>query len=290
MINYLPIFVVTEREYAMKNKLNMSLLATLVMICSGGAFAESKSVALSATLNVEAEDTCIINVSTVGKTTWSPTWKLAKNSQSGEIFKGSSDDNEPLFVKVALTDSSSANCSLKELKFGADSPSTHLNDGSGGAYAVVTQHGGAWRYMPVATKLQLFTDVEGTQANAVALNKVTVSDAAGASHSQSESALHTAMTEIKDIDDFGQQVAIPLTNNYLSTNGVVPLNTGGGNTALSYSLASDYAGSPVKNALIGVGVLLAKNPESDGDGQTYLRAVENGETVSMPFTLNVSLP
>ncbi|CAI1507795.1 Uncharacterised protein [Serratia ficaria] len=258
------------------------------MVCTGGAFAEGNTVTLNTTLNVEAADNCSISVTPEGKTAWSPKWTLAKNGQSGSLTKGENDNNDPLFVKVKLTDASSANCSLALLSFGADVPDATHADGMGGAYVVATQHDGLWRYMPVATKLALFTDAAGTAANAVALNKVTVKDAAGDSHTQSKSAVHSAMTEVTGVTDFGSNTAVPLTDSYLAANGVAPLSTGGGSTDLSYTATLD-AGQKVKSALIGVGVLLAKNPE-DAHGAVKLRAVADGETVSLPFTLNVTLP
>lgn len=274
----------------MKNKLNMSALAALVMICSGGAFAEGNSVTLNAAVNVESPDNCAIRVTSEGNTAWSPKWTLSKNSESGSVTRGDSDSNEPLFVRVQLTDDSASNCNLSTLRFGAGTPgSTHLNDGSGGAYTVRTsQDNGYWRYMPVVAKLQLFTDAAATPADAVALNKVTVLDAAGGRHRQSESAVHTAMQEVTGVADFGSQAAIPLTNSYLSANGVAPLSNGNGSATLSYEASLD-SGKAVKNALIGVGVLLAKNPE-DSNGQLNLKAVTDSDTVNMPFTLNVTLP
>lgn len=273
----------------MKNKLNIPALTALVMICSGSVQAEGNSVTLNTTLNVEAADNCVINVNAEGKTTWSPKWTLSKNSQSGELTKGIADSTDPLLVRVKFSDDSSANCSLANLKFGADVPQgRHVDDGAKGAYLVGTEHEGFWRFMPVVTKLALFTDADGTSSGTVPLNKVTVKDAAGNNHHQSESVLRTAMTEITGVADFGNQTAIPLTNSYLATDGVAPLSTGNGSTDLSYE-ATLEAGKSVKNALIGVGTLLAKNPEND-NGAVNLKAVENGETIQLPFTLNVSLP
>lgn len=272
----------------MKNKLHLSTLAALVMVCGGSAFAEGNSVTLNTSLTVEAADNCTISVSSVGKTAWSPKWTLAKNGQSGNLTKGDSDSNDPLLVKVKLTDTSSANCSLALLNFGADVPGAIHAEGMGGAYAVATLHDGYWRYMPVVTKLQLFTDAAGTAANAVALNKVTVKDAAGDNHTQSENAVHSAMAEVTGVADFGSQAAVPLTDSYLAANGVAPLSTGGNSTDLSYTATLDD-GQKVKSALIGVGVLLAKNPENE-NGAVNVRAVADGEMVSLPFTLNVTLP
>ncbi|WP_129544109.1 hypothetical protein [Serratia sp. 1D1416] len=272
----------------MKNKLHLSTLAALVMVCSGGVFAEGNSVTLTTTLSVEAVDTCAINVAPVGKTAWSPKWTLAKNAQSGNLTKGESDSNSPLLIRVKLTDDSSPGCSLANLSFDADAPSALKEpDLAKKVYLIATQHEGYWRYMPVATKLALFTDTAGTAAKAIALSKVTVKDAAGDSHTQSESVVHSAMAEVTGVADFGSNTAIPLTDSYLAANGVAPLAKRGNSAALSYS-ATLEAGQKVKSALIGVGVLLAKNPEKS-DGTVKLRAVENGETISLPFTLNVTL-
>ncbi|CAI1507713.1 Uncharacterised protein [Serratia ficaria] len=273
----------------MKNKLHLSALAALAMVCTGGAFAEGNTVTLNTNLNVEASDTCTINITPVGKTTWSPKWTLAKNGQSGNLTKGENDSNDPLLIKVKLTDDSSENCSLAQLSIGANAPTAFpQNLGNGGTYAVATKHDGYWLYMPVATKLALFTDTAGTATKAVALNKVTVTDAAGGSHPQSESAVHSAMAEVTGVADFDSNTAVPLTDSYLAANGVAPLSNANSSSTLSYTATLD-AGQKVKSALIGVGVLLAKDPV-DENGAVDLRAVADGETVSLPFTLNVVLP
>lgn len=275
----------------MKSKMKMATLAALVMACSAGAFAEGNSVEFKTSIQVVGADNCGIDVAAAGKNSWALNWVMDKAAaETGTLAMGADSDVEPLFVKVKVRDDSAAACALWNMKFGASLPAaaSHLNDGDKGAFKVATQNGGFWRYMPVVAKLAAFTDVRGVDdatTGAVALDKIKVTDAAKKEHTQSTAAAHNASTELTDVADFGSKPAMTLTNNYLAANGVAPLSVGAGNTDLSFK-AELGKGQSIKGALIGVGAVVAKNPE-DAEGEVKLDAVANGEKVSLPFTINV---
>lgn len=274
----------------MKSKMKLAAVAALVLGCSASAFA-GNSVDFKTSINVVAPDYCGIDVAPAGNSTWSLKWALAADANTGTLTLASDSGTDPLFVNVKVKEASSAACNLANMTFGASLPATsaHLDDTA--AFRVATLNDGFWRYMPVVSKLELFTDVAGVadgNTGKVDLTHVKVTDAKATEHMQADTASHAAATEVNDLSDFNNNPAMTLTDNYLADNGVAPLSIGTGNTDVKYALTEALPeGEFVKAARIGVGALVAKNPE-DADGATKLEAVADGNTVSLPFTLNVT--
>ena len=273
----------------MKKRRNMAVLAALVLGSSTAAFA-ADPVNLTTSVEVVGADYCGIDVSPAGQNSWSLNWTLANaGDASGTLALADGSGTDPLFVNVMVQPGSSSACNLSGMTFGASLPTaTHVDDGGKGAFKVATPLGGYWRYMPVVARLDAFTDAAGATngKGEIARDKIMVLDGMSTPYDQSLSAVQAAQTDVSGVADFGTQSAMALTDNYLATNGVVPLSTGGNGNALSFSAGT---GNTVRSVKIGVGALVAKNPEGE-DGQVKTDAIGNNGVISLPFTVNVDNP
>ncbi len=256
---------------------------------SCGAFAEdTNTVELTTAIKVEGAETCVLDVSSLGgKANWNLNWNLADGADTGSLTGGTGHEPEPLFVKVKFTESSSKSCSLNAMKIDGATSAVGIGEGSN-AFRVNTNDT-YWRFMPVMAQLKLFTEANGADdstTGAISLDKVTVVDRKGTEHLQQASFSHAAMAEVVELADFNSKPAIALTNNYLADNGVLPL--AGVGSAMTFKVAELAEGQTVKSALIGVGALVAKNPENES-GEVKVTDVALGTEFSMPYTVSVTL-
>ena len=279
----------------MKTTMKLAALAALAMGCSTAALADNNSVEFKTSIQVVGADYCGLDVSAAGKNAWGLTWTLDKaDAETGTLAMKDDSTADPLSVKVKFKPGSASKCTLGSMTFGAElAQATHLDDGNKGAFKKATPNGGFWRYMPVVAKLALFTDEKGADDGAsglVDLATVKVRDAAGTEHTQAAAAQSSAKADITNDAFDADNKAMSLTDNYLAANGVAPLSTGTGTAGLTYSLTTPLEeGKTVKGALIGVGALVAGNPEGE-DGKKKLDVVADGQSVSLPFTVVVNNP
>ncbi|RYC43363.1 hypothetical protein [Pectobacterium zantedeschiae] len=278
----------------MNSNMKMATLAALLMGWNASAFADGNSVTFKASILVEDNSSCGIDVSAVdNKSTWGLKWTLERGGALGTMSKEAGTGDEPLFVKVKVRDGAPARCNLGNMKFGATvSESTRVTDGSHGVFRVATQHDGFWRYMPVVAKLALFTDPKGADDNvtgAINLGDITVrDDQSQINYAQkSQVAYHANEAVVSTV--FSKQPGKTLTNNYLTDDGIAPFalsNTG--STLMSYTANNVAADKSIKGAQIGIGAVIADNPE-DSNGNIKLAGVADGERVNLPFTVSVDL-
>lgn len=272
----------------MKNKLSATALAVATLFGAGySAMASATdSVTFTANIAVTSSYKCSYSTAAGGVTNWGLAWDLAKDGdKSGSLTFGDS-PTAPLSVVVKSVASNAGDCNLNDMKFSADMGSaTNVVAGNNNAYRVATSSG-FWRFMPVVAKLELFADKEAT-ATPIALDKVTVTDVNGELHTQSTTTQSHARSEIESgvLADFGTLKAFNVSDNYLAANGVVPLAKGTTEMSVTYK-NGDATNTAVQSAILGVGVIVAENPEN-ASGAVDVKAVVNGDMVSMPFTVNV---
>jgi hypothetical protein len=273
----------------MSNKMKVTALAALAaLVCTSGVFADDKGlVEFKTTISIEGAEKCFVDVSAAGQSTWALDWNFKEGDTTGTLKPGMGHEPEPLFVKVKVAEGSSAGCNLNAMKITGASTMAASAD-SQSAFRANTKDA-YWRFMPVMAKLQLFTDVKGVDdgiAGAIDLNKVTVIDRAGEQHPQKSVAMHEAQAEVASLAEFKNAPAVALTHNYLANNGVLPL--AGAGSSLNYTTDGLKEGESVKSALIGVGALVAKNPEAE-NGDIKLQDIGVGDEFSMPYTVSVTL-
>ncbi|WP_421558705.1 hypothetical protein, partial [Pseudomonas canadensis] len=274
----------------MNSNIKVTAFAALAALMgSGGAFADdTNTVELTTKITVRGAETCSLDVSSLNsKTNWNLDWALAAGAESGTLSKGMGHEDEPLFVKVKFAEGSASTCSLTGMKIQGSSSATASTESTN---AFRTKTGEAfWRFMPVMAQLKLFTDATGADdstTGAIELSKVTVKDRNGADHSQAASATHAAMAEVTGLPEFKTNKAVALTNNYLADNGVLPLV--GDGTDITFTVEGLAENQSVKSALIGVGALVAMNPE-DENGDTKVTDIADGAAFNMPYAVNVTL-
>ncbi|AFI89680.1 hypothetical protein EXT68_02940 [Pectobacterium parmentieri] len=278
----------------MNSNMKMATLAALLMGCNAGAFAEGNSVMFKASVLVEDNSSCGIDVSSVdNKSSWGLKWTLTRGGKEGVLTRNTGSSDEPLFVKVKVRDGAAAKCNLGNMRFSAETPNTgSVTSGRGGFVRMRTQHDGYWAYMPVVAKLALFTDTKGADDNttgAINLADITVKNTkSGANYTQKSQVASHVNDRVTGLPDLPHQPAYTLTNNYLADNGATALIAESASSDFTYSVSNLGEGEAVKGALIGIGSLVAENPE-DENGTVKLNGVADGERVDMPFTVKVDL-
>lgn len=264
----------------MKNKMNAAALAVCAALSVGYSAVASAADPVNFTTNITISSPFDCPVSTTAATTqWDLTWKLAAETDTSGTFDYGSAPAEPLTVVASLDNGAGGDCDLSGLKVNADAtaPGVAAATGQPGFYLKDTSNGGHWRYAPVLSRIQLYTDAGLTAATAA----VTVTDAAGVDHPQGDTPKYTAHANLTSLTGMGGNDAVSLSNNYLDANALVPLS---GAAMTSFKLAQPAV---IKQATIGVSAIIAKNPE-DQEGKTAVAVVNNDDVVTLPFTVNVA--
>lgn len=263
----------------MKNKMNAAALAVCAALSVGYSAVASAAdpVTFTTDITISSLFNCPVNTN-AATTQWELTWTLADEDATSGTLAYDVAPPEPLTVVASLDAAASGTCDLSGLKVDADVTAAGVEQVSGqaGFYRQKTSNG-YWRYAPVLSRVQLYTDA-GTTA---ATGDVTVTDAAGGTHPQNTAALYTAHADLKALPGMEGNDALSLSNNYLAADALVPLSGGAMTT---------FAMTPpavIKQATIGVSAIIAKNPEDDA-GVTDVAAVNNTEVVRLPFTVNVA--
>lgn len=271
-----------------KNKFTAAALAISTIMGMGYSSLASAadSVEFRANIAVTSTYACSYSTAPEGATEWNLAWDLpADTAPSGTLtFTGA--PTAPLTVKVTSAVGNAGTCNLNDMKFSADmGGATNVVAGDNNAYKVQT-NGGFWRFMPVVAKLELFAGADAA-SSPVDITKIAVVDANGAQHTQTVAVQKAAQQQIASgaLLDFGALDAYTVSDNYLAVNGVTPLAKGTAAADVSFT-NTDGANPDVKSAILGVGVIVAANPE-DSVGAVDVKAVIDAESVSMPFTVNV---
>ncbi|HHR6132267.1 TPA: hypothetical protein ACS72K_003919 [Providencia alcalifaciens] len=145
--------------------------------------------------------------------------------------------------------------------------------------------------MPTVTKFVAYkdrsamvSDMTKNTSERLAAEDIKVRDAKGQEYTSVDTAAHRVGAEV-ELEGTTQKL-MALTHNYLRADGVTPLNYGGQTQAASLKTVLR---TPIQSALIGVGVLVAKNPvNADGNGDASV--LGDIKEVSLPFTVTVELP
>lgn len=275
--------------FLIKNKMTATALAVCTVLGMGySAMASAAdSVHFTASIAVTSAYKCSYSTAAgADGTEWQLAWDLATDGAASGTLSFVKAQTAPLSVVVTSAEANAATCNLNDMKFSADmGNATNVVAGNDNAYKVETTDG-FWRFMPVVAKLALFAGKDAA-TTPIALNEVKVTDANGTEHTQSATALSTAHSEIASgaLADFGTLNAYNVSDNYLAANGVVPLAKGAAPVSVTYT-NDDTTNTTVQSAILGVGVIVAGNPE-DHTGVLNTHAVKNEENVSMPFTVNV---
>lgn len=268
----------------MKNKLTATALALTTIMGMGYSTlaAANDSADFTTTINVVSENNCIAQVSKGATgTEWALTWTLPAVGDSSIDYTRTV--TTPLEVLVSINDGPGNECHLNDMTIAADMKVAEQVSGSA-AYKVPTQGGGFWRYMPVVAQAKLFTDTAYTTAVSGVVNVI---GADGGKYSVSPSSIATAYEEYTPLAaaNWGSNPAVVLSDGYVGTEGYAPLTVSGAPTAVAFTM--DATGQNVDSAIIGISAVIASDPE-DGSGNVDTSAALNGETITMPFTINVT--
>ncbi|EPE7788948.1 hypothetical protein ACSOQX_003019 [Yersinia enterocolitica] len=277
----------------MKSKVTMTALAVCTVLGLGYntmASANITSVDFSTTITVDSPNTCTFTSAVAGgNSSWDLRWALTTAGDPTSSSMVSNSPTDPLFVNVMADIGSAAACTLNKMTFGTDMKTATVA-GAGdeeNVYRVETANGGFWRYAPVLSKLELFTTNTGADdedsASLVTLTNITVKDANGASHAQQAVAGPAGKQEGTAFKGFKNQKAMLLTDSFFGS-ADVPLSKGSSSVALSFI---DSTSAIIKSARIGVGVIVASNPE-DAQGYVDVDAVNGGESINLPFVINIT--
>jgi hypothetical protein len=283
----------------MSNKTKLSV-ATLAVLTALGMGYSSLALAtgtptpqvFTANINVHSDIQCPIVVTTPTADKWDLDWTYAAAGPTSALTYVAGTTATPLPLSVAFDTAGAtpadASCIMNKVTFAGDAAANVPVAGS--TYKHATSNGGFWRFIPVIAKAEMFSDV--ALVTPITAGDVHVTNAggtdvtSGAATAANATGLSTAWTApwvwaaIADVDP------VPATDGYLGTVGYVPLTAAGAGDTVT--LENQLAGTDAKSARIGMGVILASNPE-DAAGALSYTAVRDGDTVSIPFTVNVDL-
>lgn len=272
----------------MKNKLSATALAIATVMGMGYSAMASAvdSVQFTTQINVDSVNTCTATtVAGDDGTNWNLTWKLDATGQTagkGTLDYGTA-PTAPLEVKVSIDEGNAATCKLNNMSIAADMGAAQVAAAGSAAYKVATSDG-FWRYMPVVANVKLYTD---DAFNTAATGAVTVKGADAKDYIVNEQPQHPAQSAITPDTDlaWGANEAVVLSDGYMNNGGYAPLTANGATPAVTWTKAG--TAEDIKSVVVGVSSIIADNPEK-ADGTVYVDAVTNEESVSMPFTVNVT--
>ena len=272
----------------MKKKFSATALAIATIMGLGYstmALADSAPVDFNASVKVISDQKCELNVKADSVQSWDLTWTKAATNSS--IAYGSA-STAPLFINVNTSNDSVAPCKLNSVHVGTNvTESSTVAPDNDAVYRQPVGASGFWRFSPVLAKIDLYSDnAFATNVNAAA-GALTIMDAQGNSHTQAATPAiqQTNRTESTSLLGFTSVGAVSLTDNYISANGFVPLSVNQGGE-VSYSMANTNV--DIHSMKIGVGVILAKDPEN-ATGTVDKEVPVDGDVVTMPWVMTVTL-
>lgn len=261
----------------MKNKFTLAALAVSSVLMMGSAQAED----FTATVNIVSPQDCPIVTTAPAGTQWDMTWNLANIGDTSGTLSYDAAPTTALPIQARLDSGAAGTCNLYGLKVSASSPTTTEVAGHEGFFDASTLGGAVWRFAPVLADMKLYSD-DGITAIDTAANALTVTDASSANHVWATAPQYTARTEMTAVAGMDGNTAVALSDNHFATNADVLL---AGAQAVGYTLATPQ---DVKAVDLGVSAIIGTNPTDAISGTVAPLGVNNGEVVTMPFTVDVT--
>ncbi|MGV3345640.1 hypothetical protein ACGVWS_07795 [Enterobacteriaceae bacterium LUAb1] len=268
---------------ATKQKISAVSLALCTALGMGYCgLASAQAVDFQANINVTSDQQCQLETAAKTVTNWDLTWS---KTASTSTFAFGTSTADPLYIRVNTAEGSVASCTLNNIKIGTTIGGGSIADQTHTSVFRMPITGGYWRFAPTLARLNLYTD--NNFATVATTGTLTITDAQSITHTQGQEPTtpqQNAQTSSTTLAGFANNTAESVTDNYISSDGFVPMAKDGGGI-ISYTMATPVS---IKSAEIGVGVIIAKDPEL-ADGTVNLDIPVDGQVVSLPWTVTVSL-
>ncbi len=269
----------------------LPLAVAAAFSCALPAHAEvagSPDTRFTTTVHVVSDNTCTLTVTPPAVTAFDATWTGNTASATSSIVV-----NNPAIDPIRVVASGGTTCQVNNIKISATVsgiPNPAANSATG-AHAVIQpfgSSGGGWTYIPLVSRVQLFTDAAFTTPTAAAIRGVGADGQSRVEQSTEDGPVDTRGQIRTSVKQFLGQHGVQLDDGWANTllsGWPLVTNAGGGGT---FSFSTDSPQEVYKSAMINISGIIGINPVNAVTGVEDLSAAANGDTVVMPLTVTIT--
>ncbi len=265
----------------------LPLAVAAAFSCALPAHAEvagSPDTRFTTTVHVVSDNTCTLTVTPPAVTAFDATWTGNTASATSSIVV-----NNPAIDPIRVVATGGTTCQVNNTKISATVsgiPNPAATD-STAAHAVIQpfgSSGGGWSYIPLVSRIQLFTDDAFATPTT---EQITAVGADGKTDPQLYGPSRHRNSQGNFTSQLGQD-GVVLDDLYFGGNlaGMALLTNAGVAGTVSFSTASPQ--EVYKSAMFNISGVIGINPVNAVTGVVDLSAAANGDTVVMPLTVTIT--
>lgn len=273
----------------MKNKFSTALAIATVMSMGYSTLsvaASPESITFTPSIHVTSPFSCEYETGLGGSTpAWSVNWNLASRGDAHGVLTFN-DAKEPIDIQIHALGADTS-CTLNNMHLTVTKAGDALVVGGGSLAFKMPTENGYWQYVPLLSRVQLFTDSNYATPSTGNAKVSTADGETNESGVTVTTAGQQMLSTVYEWINWGSTQGGLLSDGYMVNDDGFAALTGPDGASNPVTFTPHNGTDQIRSMKIGITAIIGRDP-IDETGNVKVDGVSNGDTVDLPFTVNVT--